>query len=302
MLSAARILYATTVILALLSGSAAAGPRETLNTALLDISGTARDTPAEARAMEQAIVAARALPSPPAVPDQVIEHLGRAKAAARAASAPRDFLDAAEAFGDASRLAPWVAEHHFNRGLMLEKAGRPDEAIQAFQLYLKAAPNARDARDVRERIAGLRYLKEKESRTMASAAPTFPSGLYYNDGEFQTASTTTLMGHTVITALRVDGGRITCGTLTPANPNFRQSVGFSPHRNGQLEIANATVAFDGTQVTFCDNVRWCPTGTETGYRTGLHVSPGKDNRSLRVRANNCLLKPDYEVLTWHSAQ
>lgn len=305
----ALLLAAGLLALDLSSASAQApSPRETLGAALAKVAGAARGSAGEIQAMEKAIAAARALPTPPTAPDAIVEHLGRAKTAARLAASPRDFLDAAEAFGEAARLAPWVAEHHFNRGLMLEKAERFDEATQALQLYLKAAPNARDAAEVRERIAGLRYLKEKAARAPAagaapsSAGAALPAGLYYNDGDHNTASTTTLMGHSIITAMRIEGGRITCGTLQPPNRNLSRPTGFSPYRDGQLEIANASAALDGTQLTFCDNVRWCPTGAETGYRTGLHVTVGKDARSLRVRANNCIAKPDYDVLTWHPPQ
>jgi tetratricopeptide (TPR) repeat protein len=101
------------------------------------------------------------------VPDAVLDHQGRGETATRAAKSSRDFLDAADAFGEAARLAPWLAENHFNRGIVLEKAERYDAAEQALQLYLKAAPNAKDAADVRKRIAGLRYLKEKATRAQA---------------------------------------------------------------------------------------------------------------------------------------
>lgn len=274
------ILIALTTGLILISSQVSAGSRDTLNTALQAIAATPRGSASEAQAMEQAIVAAQALSPQPVTPDRVVEYLGRAQTAARVATSPRDFLDAAEAFGDAARLAPWVGEYHFNRGLMLEKAARYDEAEQALQLYLKAAPNARDASEVRERIAGLRYLKEKAARPAATTTPLLPSGLYYNDGDFQTASTTTLIGHALITALQLANGRLTCGLFSPANPNFQRKTEFIPYHVGQFQIANPSIGFDGTQTTFCDNVRRCPTGGETGYRTGLHVSAGKDNRSL----------------------
>ena len=44
---------------------------------------------------------------------------------------------------------------------MLEKADKPEEAIRTFKLYLLAAPNAPDAREVKKKIAGLKYKQEK---------------------------------------------------------------------------------------------------------------------------------------------
>ena len=284
-----------------------APPREALESALGEISRSAHGSRAEAAAMEKAIIAARSLPATPAVSDRVIEHLGRAKTAARVASSPEDFLDAANAFGEAARLAPWVAEYHFNRGIVLEKAGRFEEAALSLKLYLKAAPNARDALEVRERIGGLSYLKEKAERakTVSSAniagsgKTSSLNGLYYNDGDYYEARTTTMMGHATITAIRITNGKITCGTFLPHNPNFSRREGFIPYKDGELGMANTSIALDSLMVTFCDNVRWCPTGAETGFRTSLSVGVAKDGKSMRVKASNCIAKPDYQVLNVH---
>jgi tetratricopeptide (TPR) repeat protein len=148
---------------------APADPQAAFERAMADVKKSAKGSPAEAQAMERAIAAARRLPRLPAVPDAIFEHQGRAKAAARAAKAPADFVKAADAFGEAARLAPWVAENYFNRGIMLEKAERYDEAERALQLYLKAAPDAADRNAVRERIGGLRYLKEEAERAKSQA-------------------------------------------------------------------------------------------------------------------------------------
>lgn len=136
--------------------------------AMAEMAKTQAGSAAEATAMEKAIAAAGAVTPPPDTPDAVIDHVGRAKAAARLAKGPVDFLDAANAFGQAARLAPWVAEYHYNRGVLLEKAEKYEAAERAFGLYLKAAPNAKDRNAVRERIAGLRYAREKAVRERAA--------------------------------------------------------------------------------------------------------------------------------------
>lgn len=148
---------------------APAEPQAALERAMADVKKSAKGSAAEAQAMERAIGAARRLSKPPAVPDIIFDHQGRAKAAARAAKSPADFGEAADAFGEAARLAPWVAENHFNRGIMLEKAARYDEAERALRLYLAAAPEAPDRDAVRERIGGLHYLKEKVERAESEA-------------------------------------------------------------------------------------------------------------------------------------
>lgn len=61
------------------------------------------------------------MPRRPAIPDAVIGHVGRVRAAAQVAKTPGEFLAAAKEFGEAARL-PWVAEYQFNRSVLLEKA------------------------------------------------------------------------------------------------------------------------------------------------------------------------------------
>ena len=124
----------------------------------------------EARAMGQAIAAARGLAAAPAIPDAGFGYAERARAAAKAAKGPAEFLTAAGEFSQAARLAPWVAEYQFNRGVLLEKAGHHREAARALDLYLQAAPDARDRTEVRELIAGLRRIEEKSDPAVPAGA------------------------------------------------------------------------------------------------------------------------------------
>lgn len=297
--------------------SVAADPKAAFDKAMTEVTKTRAGSAAEATAMEKAIAGARALKPAPAQPDAVVDHLGRAEAAARTAKTPADFLDAAKAFGAASRLAPWVAEYHFNRGVLLEKAERYDDAERALGLYLKAAPQAKDALDVRKRIAGLRYLEEKAASGGSGQGPTpstapqsaavsekerflrsLEGALFYNDGDALTAKTTTMMGYSMIGAMRVSGGRITCGLFLPHNPNFPRKEGFFPYENGKLGIMNATVALDGQFVTLCDGGTYCSRGAG-GATTSWTVIIAKDGKSLKRKATNCPSKPDYEVMQRH---
>lgn len=57
-----------------------------------------------------------------------------------------DYPAAIEALQLAIRLNPDVYQNHFNLGMALEKAGRPDEAIKHYQDCLDRAPNSLQAR------------------------------------------------------------------------------------------------------------------------------------------------------------
>lgn len=104
-------------------------------------------------------------------PREAARFEGRAEAAVQAAKTPADYLDAAKAFEQAIGVAPWVAAYHYNRGLVLEKAGRFGEAARNLELYLLADPKAKDARGVEKKIAGLEYRQEKAGRPQTPAPP-----------------------------------------------------------------------------------------------------------------------------------
>ena len=130
-------------------------------------------------AREQIIKLALTLDPKPALPAEVHEDVGRANYTIKNASSESDFVAAAETYTKVSQLAPWVPDYYFNQGVAYEKAKRFDQAIAAFLWYLVADPTAKDADQVRERIGGLKYAKEKaiqeqqaaEARARAESTP-----------------------------------------------------------------------------------------------------------------------------------
>ncbi len=67
------------------------------------------------------------------------------------------FLRAARQFEGAIRSAPRCAAARFNLGVVYEKAGELQAAKGAYGHYLRLAPNAADARAVRQRMYKLEY-------------------------------------------------------------------------------------------------------------------------------------------------
>jgi len=118
----------------------------------------AANDPARVDSLRLKVVAAVALLNPPpAVPDEVYLREGAAEAAVRLARSPQEFKNAAEEYLAAIRLAPWLTADYFNLGVVLEKAGDPEQAIRYLKLYLQLAPNAPDTIEVKKRIGGLQY-------------------------------------------------------------------------------------------------------------------------------------------------
>jgi len=153
-------LFALFVFLAAPAHAQSPSQQQTLQQYVADLQSNPGDN-----ALRQKIIAlAQSMNPPPAVPSDAYELVGRAAYAIKNASTDADFLAAADAYGKALQLAPWVADYYFNQGVAYEKAKHLDEAIAAFNWYLMAAPNAKDANEVRERIGGLKYAKEQYAR------------------------------------------------------------------------------------------------------------------------------------------
>jgi tetratricopeptide (TPR) repeat protein len=143
-----------------------ANPQDTLTQYVADLQSNPNDTALRGKI----IVLAQTMKTPPAVPADAYELVGRAAYAIKNANTDADFIAAADAYGKALQLAPWVADYYFNQGVAYEKAKHFDEAIADFNWYLMAAPNAKDANGVHERIGGLKYAKEKAGDEQRAAA------------------------------------------------------------------------------------------------------------------------------------
>lgn len=94
------------------------------------------------------------------VPETFFRHMARGEAFVEAAQSSAGMQRAANEFEAAIDQAPWRAEAYYNWGIVLEKAGQFDAAMRALKVYLAAAPNADDARQVRNRIYGIEAHKE----------------------------------------------------------------------------------------------------------------------------------------------
>ena len=137
-------------------------PHETLTQYIADLQKNPNDN-----ALREKIIRFVQTMSPaPIVPEETVKYEGRAEAAVRNAKTPQDYLDASKEYSKALLLAPWVASYYFNLGVVLEKAGKPGEAITNLRLYLLAAPIAPDVREVQKKIAGLDYEMEMQTKVI----------------------------------------------------------------------------------------------------------------------------------------
>lgn len=117
---------------------------------------------------EKIIKLVRSMRVKPEVPAGVEEAMGKAKFILANGNSTEDFAKAAEAYREASLLAPWEADIYYNLGYMREKAGEYSRALINYSLYLMARPDAKDKQSILEKIGAMEYaghitFKELES-------------------------------------------------------------------------------------------------------------------------------------------
>jgi len=108
------------------------------------------------------------MPIAPALPEEARRKTVQAEELIRKG----DFAEAAACFKDAIRLAPYVPSLHYNLAMMqikiLSDAGGEDrsrevaDAIKSLEAYLDLAPDAGDAREVKDRVYRLELMAKKE--------------------------------------------------------------------------------------------------------------------------------------------
>ncbi len=91
----------------------------------------------------------------PAVPEAAERNMARGTAFFTRASDATGYKKAISEFEAAANAAPWLALAYYNLGVVQEKAGFYNEAIQSLNFYLMAAPDAKNARDVKNKIYAL---------------------------------------------------------------------------------------------------------------------------------------------------
>lgn len=91
----------------------------------------------------------------PEVPESAERSLIRGATFAQRATDSAGYRKAIAEFKTALNTAPWLALAYYNLGVVQEKAGLYAEALQNLKFYLLAAPTAKNARDVKNKIYAL---------------------------------------------------------------------------------------------------------------------------------------------------
>ena len=93
--------------------------------------------------------------------DLARKHIIRGAAAIEMARSEADLTKAASEFGQAAGYAPNMAAAWYNLGSVQAKIGQLKEAIESYGKYVALAPNADDARRIKDEIVKLEYRLEQ---------------------------------------------------------------------------------------------------------------------------------------------
>ncbi|CAE7405071.1 unnamed protein product [Symbiodinium microadriaticum] len=130
-----------------------------LMTALSNSAAYSQD---EYRQIEKIIKWVQDRQSPPATPEAARRHMARGEAATEMATDPNGYQAAIREFKAATRLAPWLADPHYNLGILQDRIKQYDRAIKSLTLYLLAAPDAGDRDATQSLIYKIEFKKEQD--------------------------------------------------------------------------------------------------------------------------------------------
>jgi tetratricopeptide (TPR) repeat protein len=140
--------------------------QETLKQYISDLQKNPNDYPLR----EKIIRLVQEMKPAPAVPEEAERYMARGTAAVKSAKDANDFKDAVQEFEKATLAAPWLANAYYNLGFAQDKAGLYADAIKSLKLYLLAAPNASDTKEVKSLIYEIEYRQEKAAKESSPEA------------------------------------------------------------------------------------------------------------------------------------
>ncbi len=122
---------------------------------------------------EKVIKYTQGLKQKPPAPEEYERSMSRGSAYFKKAADPAGFQRAAEEYKEAVAAAPWLAEGYEHLADAQEKAGLYSEAIQNLNFALLADPNAKNSREIRNRVYELEVFAEEANQKL-KAAPVVP--------------------------------------------------------------------------------------------------------------------------------
>jgi tetratricopeptide (TPR) repeat protein len=181
MIIATRIILLVTIFFSLATSAFAAPPAKKSPVSLEELQqqvDALKKNPGDHALREKIIKLAQTMKPAPAMPEDAERNMARGTAFAQKASDATGYKKAIAEFESAANAAPWLALAYYNLGVMQEKAGLFAESLQNFKFYVLAAPDAKNIRDVKNKIYALEVDVEdlQKAGKAAPSAAAVPAG------------------------------------------------------------------------------------------------------------------------------
>ncbi len=134
-----------------------------------------KKSPANTALREKIIMLALSMEPAPTVPADAERNIAQGTIFIKEAAGVGGYNKAIIEFEAAANSAPWLAIAYFNLGVTLEKVGFYTEAIQNLKFYLMAAPDAINAKDVKDKVSALEAEVENLQAGKDAVAPASPA-------------------------------------------------------------------------------------------------------------------------------
>lgn len=158
-------------LLGLSLGASAQTGDANLDGALAELQTTDPGSSAEQAFQEGIISMVLAMDFPPATTSDFRRFMARGEMAGEMAKNAAGYEAMAREYRAATREAPWAADAYYKLGSAEEKAGNLAAAAGAYQMYLKAAPDAFDYTSVEEKVFRLEFQAEVADREPVQRQP-----------------------------------------------------------------------------------------------------------------------------------
>ncbi|MGE5172766.1 MAG: hypothetical protein ACM3MD_02945 [Betaproteobacteria bacterium] len=173
-----RTLLIAAMVVSLISPSVAAPSKKSGASydTLKQYADELKKNPGDVALREKIIKLALSLKPAPSIPEAAERSVVRGTAFFQKATDSNGYKKAIAEFEAATNAAPWLALAYYNLGVAQEKTGLYAEAIQNLKFYLMAAPDAKNARDVKNKVYALEVDVEdlQASKTVPAPAPAPP--------------------------------------------------------------------------------------------------------------------------------
>jgi len=180
MIIATRIILLVTIFFSLAPSAFAAPAAKKSPVSLEELQqqvDALKKNPGDHALREKIIKLAQTMKTAPAMPEDAERNMARGTAFAQRAADAAGYKKAIAEFVSAANAAPWLALAYYNLGVMQEKAGLFAESLQNFRFYIMAAPDAKNVRDVKNKIYALEVdVEDMQKANIAPSAATVPAG------------------------------------------------------------------------------------------------------------------------------